>query len=138
MVRFVPTCRICGLPSPLETASSDELGQPVHPRCYAVRIARQRLEAEYRDASNNFQRIATLFLNVEIGVATTFAALAANSCPGSEKRTIEAARRAYETVLRFRNRVGMRSKERRQIDENLKHLSRKITGLSKSRFVRTR
>jgi len=114
---FTPTCRICGLASPLETASTDDIGRTVHPECYATLVFRQHLEIVYRDQLNNFRRTAVHFLNAEIGMATTFTVLAGNSEPRSEerRRRFAVADKAYRTGLRFRSRVRLSSEERRAI-----------------------
>ena len=57
--------------------------------------------------ATDFNQKGTDFLKVELQTGLTFASIAAGEEPGSEKRTKNQgnARKAYETVLRLRNRV---------------------------------
>lgn len=74
------------------------------------------------------------FVKIDLDTALTMVEIARGAAIGSEKRArnMENARRAYKTVVKFREQIPRSSQELKEIGEKLEILKRALTRLGRT------
>lgn len=75
------------------------------------------------------------FLRIDAEVALTFSSIASMAKDGDEekkRRTTKAARRAYDTILRLREKVELTDAEETKLDESMQRLKKELQSLGET------
>ena len=101
----------------------------------ASECASKRLMPDASHIAEEFSQRGTEFLKIELQTGLTLAKIAVDKEPGTQERQKSQAnaRKAYDTVLRLRRRIGIYGKQNEsEIEELLKRLRSALERLGES------
>ena len=92
-----------------------------------------RLDLRTKRLHGRTSKVGADFLQVDSEIALTFSGIALRtSDPEKRSRTTQAARKAYETIMRLRKNINLNEGERDQLDANLQRLKNELQRLGES------
>ena len=85
------------------------------------------------ESSEQAKRVAVQFLQIESEIALTFSGIALTANNGEKRiRAAQTARKAYETIMRLRQRFQLTDAENHILDANLQRVQSELQSLGSS------
>ena len=89
--------------------------------------------ADLMQTEEQFNRVGTDFLKVDVATALTFSETALDSDdPGKKQRNQRSARKAYDTILRMAQKIALHEKDANELNHSLEQLKANLMRLGET------